>query len=522
MFYQNVSEYFMLSVRKYPEKTALVFGEERYTYAEANRRINRIANGLLKAGIEPGDKVAFLFPNCCEIVLIYYAIQKIGAVAVPLNFRLISREISFLVNASDSKMLIFSESFADKVLEAGDGFSNVERLVCDGNHDGFPFTLEALEKLGSEDDPLLYRDGGAVSRIQFTGGSTGVPKGVMRTHEQDLAEITAEMMYCKLGAGGPDETVLIQCPLEHHGGHSWFSAALSSGAKLVICSAYDPQRILESIRREKVTYMLMLPPTTYLRLCEDPRTGAYDTGSVRVVQSAAGGTTPEIILLINRTFPNAEIYYGWGQTESGLGTSLVLTPEMVKEGSPKMKSVGKPMPLVEMKVVDEDWNELPDGTAGEAVVRSPAVMKGYYKQAVLTSGLFGENGWMRTGDIMSRDKDGFFYLLSRKKDIIKSGGENVFTEEVENIVRMHPSVQTCVIVGTPDERLGEAVMAIVQLRPGTSLTLAELQEHCKKYISSYKKPLYLRLVDSFEMDDAGKIRKDRLLERLAREKEIKS
>ncbi|MEA5152155.1 MAG: AMP-binding protein [Oscillospiraceae bacterium] len=509
MIYENVSEYFLLSVRRNPNKTALVFGDERYSYAQANSRINRIANALLAQGIRAGDKVAFLFPNSCEIVLLYYAIQKIGAVAVPLNFRLIPREIGLLVASSDTGTLIVSPQFAGKALAAG--LPESVRLICGAPDARFALDLPTLESASGDSEPEMFRDGNAISRIQFTGGSTGVPKGVMRSHFQDICELMGEMLYCKLGSS-PDQVVLIQCPLEHHGGHSWFTATLCAGGTLIICPAYDPEKILDCIERERVTYMLLLPPTTYLRLCEYPGTAGRDLSSVRVAQSAAGGTTPEIIARMERVFPNAEIYYGWGQTESGLGTTLTLNSGSGAGRRGSACSVGRPMPFVEMKIVDEDWNELPDGEAGEAAVRSQACMTGYYGHPELTAELMGPDGWMRTGDIMSRDAEGYFYMLSRKKNVIKSGGENVFCADVENVVKLHPAVLECVVAGVPDERLGEAVMAVMQLRPGMSLTLEELQEHCKKYLSSYKKPLHMELVDSFGMDDAGKIRKDRLRE----------
>lgn len=508
MFFQNVSENFLLSVRRFPDKTALVFGDTRYTYSQANTRINHIANGLTALGIRPGDKVAFLFPNCCEIVLIYYAIQKIGAVAVPLNFRLISQEIRFLIENSDSCVLVFSPEFCDKVADTG--LDGKLRLVCGGDDPRFSLTLSGLEDMGSSEEPELFLNGDALSRIQFTGGSTGLPKGVMRTHNQDLCELFGEMMYSKIGAD-PDAVVLIQCPLEHHGGHSWFTATLAAGGTLIICAAYDPDKVLGSIERERVTHMLLLPPTTYLRLCEYPGTAGRDLSSVRVAQSAAGGTNLQIICEMSRVFTNAELYYGWGQTESGLGSTVILSKADCRGQNGYTNCVGRAMPFMEMKIVDENWNELPRGEIGEAAVRSPACMKGYYKQPQLTAALMGPDGWMRTGDIMYEDADGYFYMLSRKKNVIKSGGENVFCEDVESVIRLHPVVEQCVVTGVPDPKLGEAVMAIIQLKPGATLTLAELQAHCKKHISSYKKPLYMEIVDDFDMDDAGKIRQDWLL-----------
>lgn len=496
----------MLSVRRFPDKTALIFEGQRLSYSQANSRINRISNGLVALGVKAGDKVAFLFPNCMEIVLIYYAIQKIGAVAVPLNFRLIPREIALLTDRSDSSVLVYSADFAEKVEQAGLKESCLK--VCSRRGCGSSCSLEEIEEQQPDREPELFRDENAVSRIQFTGGSTGIPKGVMRTHCQDLCELMGEMLYCKLGSG-PDNVVMIQCPLEHHGGHSWFTAALSSGATLIICSAYDPEKILDNIEKEHVSYMLLLPPTTYMRLCEYPGTAGRDLSSVKVAQSAAGGTTPEIISRMKSTFPNAEIYYGWGQTESGLGSTLILDEASEARGESGC-CVGRPMPFMEMKIVDENWQQLPDGEPGELAVRSPSCMKGYYGQPELTEKLMGPEGWMLTGDIMYRDRRGYFYMLSRKKNVIKSGGENVFCEDVENVIKMHPAVQECVVLGVPDQRLDEAVMAVVQLKEGKSLTLPELQEHCKKYLASYKKPLYLETVESLNMDDAGKIRRENI------------
>ena len=508
MFYQNVCEPLLLNVRRYPDKTALVFGQERYTYGQLGRWVDRIAAGLFRLGIRPGDKVAYLFPNCCELVALYYAIQKLGAVAVPLNFRLNPREIGFLTQNSDAVALVFAGEFAEKVLGIRETLAQVKHFICAGTHPDFPCTLESLAQEAGEELPVFQREQ-ALSRIQFTGGSTGVPKGVMRTHAADLTELMGELMYSGLGASA-DEVVLIQCPLEHHGGHSWFTAVLASGSTLVNCDAFSPERILRQIQRERVTYMLLLPPSTYLHLCEYPGLKDYDVSSVRMVQSSAGCTTPEVILRIGEAFPNADIYYGWGQTESGLGTTLVLTREMARTNDPRIRSVGRPMPFVEMRIVDEQWNDLPPGQAGEAVIRSPAGMSGYYNQPEQTEKVLRADGWLRTGDMMTVDRDGYYYLLSRVKNMIKSGGENVFTQEVEMVIQEHPSVAECIVIGVADARFGEAVMAIVQLRPGRTLTLEELQEHCKASLSSYKKPRYLAFVDKFDRDDAGKLRRQDL------------
>lgn len=507
MAFRNVAEPLLESVRRHPEKTAMVFRGERITYSGMNSRINRMAYLLVNAlGIEAGDKVAYLMPNRPELVELYYAVQKIGAVAVPLNFKLIAREVAYLVNASGAEALVFDAQFADAVAEAKEGFdapvllASVGGVVC-----GALAVSEALATAPDDEPPLFY-DEDALSRIQYTGGSTGLPKGAARTHRADLVELDAIMDSNGI-AERDDNVVLIQCPLEHHGGHSWFTITFAAGATLVICAAFNAEDILHAIEAYRVTYMILLPPTTYLRLLRCPTIDQYDLSSVRLVQSAAGATTRPIIEAIYERFPNAVVNYGWGQSESGAGTSLRITREMLAEGSPLLESVGRPMKHVQVKVVDEHGQRLPDGQVGEALFRCDSVMSGYYGQDDLTQAAFTEDGWLRTGDMMEADAQGYLYLRSRKKDMVKSGGENVFVAEVENVLRSHPDIDDCMVFGTSDPVMGEAVAAVVQPRPGANLTASEVQNWCKQTIASYKKPRYVVFMDDMGRDDAGKVRK---------------
>ena len=512
MMYKNICELFELNVRRYPDKTAIVSTDSRITYCQLNRRVNRTANALLSLGVCPGDHVAFILPNSIELVQIYYAIQKIGAVAVPLDPKLAVKEIVFLLDYVNAKVLLLSAKSLDKLRQSLDKLSTVRHLIALTRTENIPYCLDTLTERASEDEPPAFRQSDALSRIQFTGGSTDMPRGVMRTHEADLTEIAGIMIYNGIGADA-DEVVLIQCPLGHHGGHSWYTAVFSSGGTLVISDAFDPETILRQIERERVTYMLLLPPSVYLRLCDSPLIGKFDVSSVKVIQSSAGGISPEIVIRISETFSGCKIYYGWGQTESGLGTSLVLTRSMVQQNLPQIRSVGRAMPFLEMRVIDENGNTLPAGKPGELAVKSAAVMSGYYGRPELTAEMLGEDGWLRTGDIMYMDDKGYAYMLSRKKDMIKSGGENIFAGEVESVIMQHPSVEQCVVVGVDDPDLSEAVLAVVRLREGCTLTLEDLQTHCKRLMASHKKPRYLEFVESFDISDAGKIRKPALREK---------
>ncbi len=526
--YASMAEPFLASARRAPDRTAIVFGAVELTYAQVNAAVNRTAHVLTARGVRAGDRVAYLLPNCPELIELYYAIQKIGAVAVPLNIRSIAREVAYLVNASGAAALVFAGHCADRLDEVVGDMPGLTSLLCvDSPFDPagpegaaglsappdprpWSVSLSALQRGAPDDEPELVRDAQAVSRIQYTGGSTGTPKGVERSHRADLVEI--EGTYLSNGLRDDErKVVLIQCPLEHHGGHDWFAMAIALGATLVICATFDAPAILDQIERHRVSYMILLPPATLARLMRDPATATHDLSSVRLVQSAAGGTTPEMIRAVHRHFPNAVMNYGWGQTESGLGTSLVLTLEMAERGLPRAASIGRPMPFIEMQVLGEDDLPVPDGVVGEGAVRSEAVMTRYHGQDEATRAAFTADGWLRTGDMMVRDADGYLYLKARRRELIKSGGENVFVGEVEAVVRAHPAVADCLIYAVADDCLGEAVAAAVELRPGASLTLEELQAFCRDTLASYKKPRDLQVLATLDRDFSGKVDRARLI-----------
>ena len=510
--YDNVAEPFLASVQARSEATAAVFKGERITYGQMNERVNRFAHLLQEeAGVRPGDRVAYLLANCPEIPEIYYAVQKIGAVAVPLNFKLIGREVGYLVNASGAAALFFDARFTSAVEEAAREFDHPVRLFSLGGPASLGSDGEALLARCSADEPALFHNGGALSRIQFTGGSTGLPKGAARTHRADLVEL-ASVTASNGMAEEPGAVVLVQCPLEHHGGHSWFTSAFATQAALIICEAFNAERILHDIEAYGVTHMILLPPTTYQRLLRCPTIDQFDLSSVRIVQSAAGATTLAMIRAVYERFPNAELNYGWGQSESGTGTSLRITRAMLETNSPRLGSVGLPMPYATLKIVDEEGRPLPPGEVGEALIKTDAAMAGYYGQPDLTAAAFTEDGWLRTGDMMVCDDQGYFYIRSRKKDMIKSGGENVFVAEVESVLREHPDIDDCMVFGTSDPVMGEAVAAVVQPRPGATLTATIVQEHCKRAIASYKKPRYVVFMDDMGRDSAGKVRKSAIVD----------
>ncbi len=527
--FSNVAEPLMASVRRVPDRTAVVFKGRELTYAQFNDEVNRTANVLAdRLGLKAGERVAYLLPNCIEILETYYAAQKLGAVVVPINFKYIARELAYLLQSSGASALVFAADFAEKVAEAVELMDDPIALACTraGNAKApvakslcgvVVVDLDQARGEASAAEPELFADAESFSRIQFTGGSTGLPKGACRTHRADLVEL-AGVLDSNAIESCEHPVVLIQCPLEHHGGHSWFTMAFAAGATLVICAVFSAENILAEIERRRVTHMILLPPITYLRLLHCPTIDDYDLSSVQLVQSAAGATSHRMIESIYRHFPNAVLNYGWGQSESGLGTTLVITRQMLQDKSPLLESVGRPMTGLELRVVDEEGREVGPGVAGEAQVRSGAVMAGYWKQPELTQRAFTEDGWLRTGDVMVRDEQGYCTLVSRKRDIIKSGGENVFIGEVERVISEHPGVADVVVLGTADPVMGEAVAAVVQPEPGVELSKADIQDWCKRSLASYKKPRYVLFVDDIGRDDAGKVRRDEVAERFEQAK----
>ncbi|WP_425450672.1 class I adenylate-forming enzyme family protein [Slackia isoflavoniconvertens] len=292
------------------------------------------------------------------------------------------------------------------------------------------------------------------------------------------------------------------------GGHSWLLSCLSAGAAVVVASKFDAEEILGKIEQYAVTHIILLPPSVYCRLSREAAPGARDLSSVRIVQSAAGAMTPSIVEGIFQLFPACEINYGWGQSESGVGTSMRLSREEYASGTPKIHSVGVPMRSLEMMLLDEKGGA---SDCGEAVVRTPAMMEGYYERPDLTREVL-QDGWLRTGDVFARDEQGLYYFKARVKDVIKTGGENVYASEVQAVILSHPEVQDCVVKGVPDLVWGEAVAAIVQPMKGSALSPKAIQDFCKRHLASYKKPQKIGLVDDLGRDESGKVGADRMNE----------
>ena len=517
----NAGDFLVSTARKYPEKTAIVFREQRISYRELNLRVNRLAHHLLDMGVRKGDRVGFMLYNSNQFLEIVYACFKIGAVAVPLNFRLHPREVKWCLDNVGCKVFAYGAACAGQVNPVKQEFSTVEQIIYSGPEaPGGEHHFETLTSAGSEEEPKVRVEPDDPAYCIFTGGTTGVMKAPVHTHRSAFFGVMAALVTGRITV---DEVLATSIPYFHIGGFAHTRALPAVGGTIVLVETFDPQEILKVIERERATWLTLLPPTILTRLIDVPNFKDYDLSSVKKISTSAGAFPKQVMLRVLDVFPNANIFYGWGMTENNAtgGTQGVITREMIEQDLPQVKSIGREAFLSEIKLVDEEGKEVPLGEVGEAVVRFPGNMVGYYGQPELTAETI-KDGWLHTGDLMKKDEKGYYYFVGRKKDMIKTGGENVFAEEVEKVILTHPAVEMCAVIGLPDEKWGEAVTAVVKLRQGKTATEEEIIDHCKQVLASYKKPQKIIFVEQFPVTDAGKIRKYMLVQQFSEELGLRS
>ncbi len=507
----NLGDFLYKSAVKYPEKTALIIQDRRFSYRELNERVNRMAHHLQDMGVRKGDRVGFMFYNSNQFIEIYFATVKIGGVAVPLNFRMVPREVKWILDNSGCKVFAYGQACAEQVAPIKHELPKVEHLIYSGDHNApaGEHHFESLTQEGPTKEPNVSIGLEDPVLIIYTGGTTGVPKGGVHTHASAIFNAITNVMKKK--QCDSDETVIIQVPMFHNAGLYFIDTFTMLGGTLVVFNKFDGPGIMQLIEQERVTELCLLPPATYVRLLDVPNFKDFDTSSVKYLDTAAGAFSKSLVLKMLDSFPNAAISYAYGLTECWGGPVNIITREMVAQNSPKAAGVGTPLPFQEIRVVDDNGKDVPVGETGEAIIRGPNNMQGYFEQPELTAETI-KNGWVHTGDLIKKDEDGFIYFVDRKKDMIKSGGENVFAVEVEQVIMGHPSVEICSVIGVPDPKFGEAVMAVIKLRPGMTATEEEITDHCKQNLSSYKKPRRFAFVDTFPVSDAGKIQKFKLRE----------
>lgn len=490
------------SAWKFPRKTAIVFGDKRTTYDELNRRVNRLANALLTLGVKKDDKVASMLFNSPEIIEAYYAAAKIGAISIPINFRLAGGEAEYIIDQSESSTLIYDAELRN-VIEKCSTEKGLHLISVGETH--YPDSLPYEELLTSSPDseidiPTHERD---LRFIMYTSGTTGLPKGAMFTHMNNLWSALSLIVNKKYDF---KEVVLIVNPLFHMNSYINIIASVFMGHKIVIMKRFDPTEMMELIESESVT-ICSIVPTICKRLLEVPEYRHFNTRQWRYCTCTGSAWPFEMKKAFIARFPHVVMADAYGATEVFSGT-LIEGPDMLK----KPGSVGKPYLDTIIRVVDEHGTPYAPGQIGEIIFYGPHVTQGYYNNPEATAQAL-KDGWFYSGDLGYFDEDGYLYLVDRKKDMIISGGENIYSAEVENALLRHEKILEAAVVGIPDTEWGEMVKAYIVLQDEATMDQDEVIDFCKEHLASYKKPRYVEFVESLPKNVMGKVLKKELRER---------
>jgi acyl-CoA synthetase (AMP-forming)/AMP-acid ligase II len=481
-----------------PEKEALVCEDVRLTWSECNARANRIGRAMQKLGIGQGDRVGLLALNEPEYLDLFYGLGKIGAILVPINYRLAGPEMQYILSDSGVKAFVFGPDYVDVVGTFRSDIPAEHLIAIMDDPPEWARSCRALTEAESAAEPEVVSGGDDVLTILYTSGTTGRPRGAMLTHNNYF--FSATNLIATLGDLG--QTALLVLPLFHIGGIGNVPLGPQSGIRCVMLKSLDPKRMLELIQEEKVNVFGSVPVLLQI-LKMVPDFEKYDWSSVQKVFVYAAPVPVALLEEYDRA--GIEVRNLYGMTEScGSGTVIDGEHSMVKAGS-----CGLPEFLAELKVVDDDGNEVGPEELGEVVMRADFVMKGYWNNPEATAQTI-KDGWLYTGDVAKRDADGFFYIMDRKKDMIISGGENIYPAEIEDLLMRHPKIQDVGVIGYPSEMWGEAVKAVVVVKPGETLTEEEVIEWTKGQIGKFKMPKAVVFTDALPRTPTGKILKREL------------
>jgi long-chain acyl-CoA synthetase len=485
-----------------PLHVALVSGTERMDYATLHDAVLRCVAALRVSGIGKGDRVGYLGLNSIDYVILLQAALRVGAVTVAVNWRLVAREITYIVTDARIELLVTQ---AERLEAIGDV---PMVLLVDSPHHGRPAFREWIA--GFVPDPIAAEiESGDVAVQLYTSGTTGHPKGALLTHGSLTASLSQSKLIGETWSAWNDSDVsLVAMPQFHIGGTAWTVQTINAGGTAILLGKPEISDIIDAVARHGVTKMFAVPAVLGMILA-DPRSANADLTSLRALLYGASPIPLDILKRSMALFPNARFVQMYGSTETS-GTIVYLPPEDHDiAGNIRMTGCGKPFPQVELRTVDTDGNDLPPGKVGEILVRSPLVMRGYHNLPEATESAF-DGEWYRTGDAGYLDADGYLYLFDRVKDMIVSGAENIYPAEVESALHEHPAVRDCAVIGVPDPRWGEAVKAIVVRVPDAELDSAALITFARDRIAGYKVPKSVDFVETLPRNPSGKILKKEL------------
>jgi len=500
----NVGQILTLTANKFPNRTAIIFENDRFTYQEFNWRANQFAHSLLQLGLKKGEKVAVLLFNSNQFVEIYFATAKVGGVFTPINFRFAPEEVRYIVDHSDARFFLFGEEFSDLVETIRPKLTKVEFFISvrDGVAKG-DLDYEALLKEPENTEPTVRLSEKDECQLMYTSGTTGRPKGAIITHGNVLWNLINNILGREDKEG---EVSLVIGPLYHTAAlNNHFTARVALAGTSILIKRFEPRSVMEMIEREKVS-VISGAPAMYHLLLAFPDVERYDTRSVTKCTAGASILPDETKERLLKLFPNAKgVYDVYGCTEASPNITILKAKDSLR----KQACVGPPLPFLEVRIVDDEDRDVPQGEVGELICRGPNVMKGYYKDPEATREVL-IGGWLHTGDLARLDEEGFVYIVDRKKDVIVSGGENIYPREIEEVLYHHPKIQDVAVIGVPNSLWGESVKAIVVLKKGETMEEKEVIEYCKNHLASYKKPKVVEFVEVLPRNPSGKVLKTEL------------
>jgi fatty-acyl-CoA synthase len=489
-----------------PDATALRFLGHTTTWAELDRRVTALAGALSRRGVGFGDRVLILMLNRNEFIESFLAANKLGAIAVPVNFRMTPPEIAFLVSDCDAKVVITESVLANVATAVRELDPTLATVIVAGS---------ATEEGWTGYDDLLTEEGGpagpvdipndAPALIMYTSGTTGRPKGAVLTHTNLAGQAITNLFTT--GADINNDVGFIGVPLFHIAGIGNVITGLLLGLPTVLypLGAFDPGALLDVLEAEKVT-AIFLVPAQWQAVCAAQRANPREL-QLRVLSWGAAPASDTLLRDMSETFPGSQILAAFGQTEMSPVTCMLLADDAIR----KLGSVGKVIPTVTARVVDEDMNDVLIGQVGEIVYRAPTLMAGYWNNPQATTEAFA-GGWFHSGDLVRQDDEGYVWVVDRKKDMIISGGENIYCAEVENVLAAHPAIVEVAVIGRSHEKWGEVPVAVAAVTQPT-LSLADLDEFLTERLAKYKHPKGLEVVDALPRNPAGKVLKTELRNR---------
>jgi len=483
---------------KFPLKVAAKDNAAQITYGELNARVNRLARGLLSLGVRRGDEVAISVGNRIEHLEILFATAKIGALAIPLDVKWKALEMASVLSAFAPPFILAQEDCLGELAKARElkDLKSLRQIslspdrsyggLLDGQSDAEP-EIEVRE-----DDPFA---------VMLTSGTTGFPKGCLTTHRTFVFHCINNAIEKGLGA---HDTAILSSPIYFNAGRSFTLGIIYFGGTMILHERFDAEEVLRTIAREKVTYIGAVP-TMCERMLHALESKDYDTSSLRCLAITGGKVHPSVLEdLKNKVTPN--IYRTYASTDSGQ-MAISKPADMAR----KPNAAGRPVWCVDLRVVDDDNQAVKIGEVGEIICQSPLATHGYYKNPEATNASF-RDGWFYTGDLGYFDEEGFLFVAGRKKDMVKSGGISIYPLEIESVIYSHPAILEAAVIGVPDPQWGEAVKAVVVLKPDATLRAEDLVAYCKERLSAYKTPKSVEFRDSLPHTEVGKVNKVKLKE----------